>query len=122
MRRGLACLWMIAALAAAGCGGGDAEEQPAGGTPTNAAPAQDEAGGSAAAPGRQQFVATCGGCHALEAAGTNGQVGPNLDDVKPSQDEVLGAIKSGPGAMPENLLQGEDAQQVAEYVSSTSGG
>jgi cbb3-type cytochrome c oxidase subunit III len=31
--------------------------------------------------GKQVFVQACGGCHALADAGTNGTIGPNLDDA-----------------------------------------
>ncbi len=107
------------ALFAAGCGGGEEEEA----TPTPAA-AEETAvpADGAQTAGRDQFTTTCGGCHTLQDAGTNGQVGPNLDEVQPSPQQVLSAIESGPGQMPENLLQGEDAQQVAAYVASSAGG
>ena len=32
--------------------------------------------------GKAQFVQKCGSCHALAKAGTNGNVGPKLDDLK----------------------------------------
>jgi cytochrome c6 len=31
--------------------------------------------------GKQLFVQACGGCHTLADAGTNGKIGPNLDDA-----------------------------------------
>jgi mono/diheme cytochrome c family protein len=31
--------------------------------------------------GKEQFVQACGGCHVLADAGTNGTIGPNLDDA-----------------------------------------
>jgi mono/diheme cytochrome c family protein len=110
------------ALSAAGCGGGEdavptnepaAEETPA-------ATATDS-GATQASAGREIFVSTCGGCHVLSDAGTNGQVGPNLDEVAPDQAQVLAAIETGPGQMPENLLEGEQAEQVAEYVAEAAG-
>jgi len=72
-------------------------------------------------PGKQIFAINCGSCHTLADAGTSGAVGPNLDQIKPSKSLVLGAIKSGPGAMPPNIVTGKDAQQVAAYVSSVAG-
>ncbi len=107
-------------LAAAGCGGDDEESNGGGGG--------DGAQGGGSAPAEQAvnaqelFTNTCGGCHTLEAAGTDGQVGPNLDQLAPSRDQVLNALRAGPGAMPENLLVGEEAQAVADYVSSNAGG
>jgi mono/diheme cytochrome c family protein len=96
-------------LAFAGCGGGDKTE-------TTDRPAQ-----SATGDGKSIFASTCGGCHTLEDAGTGGKIGPNLDDRKPSKDEVLSAIKRGPSSMPENLLAGDDATAVAENGSSVAG-
>jgi mono/diheme cytochrome c family protein len=71
--------------------------------------------------GKDQFASTCGGCHTLAAAGTTGTVGPNLDQLKPDQATVVGAIQSGPGAMPSNLLTKSQAQQVAAFVAANAG-
>ena len=38
-------------------------------------------GSSSGANGAQVFKSNCGSCHTLSAAGTSGQVGPNLDNV-----------------------------------------
>ena len=108
---------------AAGCGGDEAvttEEPAAEQTPTGAA-TEDGAGGTQTA-GRESFVNTCGGCHILADAGTNGQLGPNLDELAPDRDTVLTAIEVGPGQMPENLLEGEEARAVADYVAANTGG
>ena len=108
---------------AAGCGGDEAattEEPAPQQTPT--ATATEATGGDTQADGRETFVNTCGGCHALVDAETQGQVGPNLDELAPDRDTVLTAIEVGPGQMPENLLQGEEAQAVADYVAANAGG
>jgi hypothetical protein len=34
---------------------------------------------------------------------------------------VLNALRTGPGAMPENLVVGQEAEAVATYVSSAAG-
>lgn len=125
MTRRAAALAAALALAAvpAGCGGDD-EEGAGGGGGGGAEATQTatpEGGGGGADRGQQLFTTTCGGCHALSAAGTSGSVGPNLDDVEPDRDQVLGAIAQGPGQMPENLLQGADAEAVADYVSQNAG-
>ena len=116
----------------AGCGGEEAAttEEPAA-EQTAAAeetPAADEtpAGGggetdTAQVAAEELFVNSCGGCHMLSAAGTNGQIGPNLDELAPDVDTVLTAIRVGPGQMPENLLEGEEALAVAEYVADNAG-
>ena len=38
--------------------------------------------------GKQLFVQACGGCHTLADAGTNGKIGPNLDDAFAQAREV----------------------------------
>src|SRR5205085_10896261 len=41
------------------------------------------------APGAKVFAsAGCGGCHTLSAAGSKGQIGPNLDELKPDASTV----------------------------------
>lgn len=101
-------LLAILVLAFAGCGGddnpADRPEQAASGDP------------------KQVFASTCGGCHTLAAADTSGKVGPNLDDLKPDAARVVQAIEGGPGSMPENLVEGEEAQSVADYVAENAGG
>ena len=42
----------------------------------------------------------CGGCHTLEAAGSSGTIGPNLDDSQPDFELVVDRVTNGAGAMP----------------------
>jgi cytochrome c2 len=77
---------------------------------------------------------TCGSCHTLADAGTQGKIGPNLDDAfrRPRQEGfkestiqnvVLDQIRfptTGSG-MPANLLKGQNAEDVAVYVASVAG-
>jgi cytochrome c5 len=81
-------------------------------------------GAGASAEGKQIFTQSCGTCHTLSDAGTSGTVGPNLDDLKPDKSRVENAIKNGgagTGAMPANIVTGQEAEAVAEYVSSVAG-
>jgi mono/diheme cytochrome c family protein len=81
------------------------------------------AGGDATA-GKAVFAsAGCGGCHALADAGATGAVGPNLDDVKPSQEQVAAKVAAGGGGMPAfaGQLSPEEILNVAAYVSSVAG-
>lgn len=81
-------------------------------------------GGAASSEGKLIFTQTCGTCHTLKDAGTSGNVGPVLDQVKPDKARVENAIKiggTGSGAMPAGLLSGKEATAVAEYVSSVAG-
>jgi mono/diheme cytochrome c family protein len=115
-----------------GGGGGGAAAAPAeggGGETAGGSSGGEQAGGGGAAnadlaAGKQIFTQSCGTCHTLNDAGTNGQVGPPLDQVKPDKARVLSAIKKGglgSGTMPANIVTGKEAEQVAEYVSSVAG-
>lgn len=84
--------------------------------------------------GAKLFAARCSGCHTLDAAGTQGSAtkvrdrertdGPNLNVRKEDMQSVLYAIRNGgfSGAiMPENIVVGKDAQDVAAFVSKYAG-
>lgn len=75
---------------------------------------------------RDLFVINCGACHQLAAAGTDGVVGPDLDyllGIIPDQRaRVLAAIEQGVGGrMPAGILQGGQAERVADYVARVAG-
>jgi cytochrome c6 len=67
--------------------------------------------------------AGCTGCHTLRAAGATGQIGPNLDQLRPSADAVSSIVRSGGGSMPSfsGKLNGAQITAVATYVSSVAG-
>jgi mono/diheme cytochrome c family protein len=76
------------------------------------------------------FSERCAGCHTLAAAGTEGSnpdervAGPNLNARRETKDQVLYAIRNGgfSGAiMPQNIVVGEDAEAVAEFVAEYAG-
>ena len=90
--------------------------------------------------GEQLFTQNCGSCHALTAAGTNADVGPNLDLAFEAarasgmdQDTIEGVVRarSRTPARPAprtsrstcraNLVEGDDAEDVAAYVASVAG-
>ena len=90
--------------------------------------------------GQTLFETNCGTCHTLYSAGTDGNFGPDLDELLaatgPATDEkaikqiegrVLNAIEKGvdsgtiPGRMPAGILSGEQAEEVAEFVATTAG-
>jgi mono/diheme cytochrome c family protein len=62
--------------------------------------------------------AGCGGCHTLAAAHANGNVGPNLDELKPSVATVARQVRAGGGGMPSfaGELSPAQIQAVAQYV------
>lgn len=119
---GLAAL-ATAALLAAGCGSVGRTE------------------GGDVTLGKRLFTEQCGQCHTLADAGTQGTVGPNLDDAYSSvrgpnhefdestlRDVIRGQIAypvesppTGMPGMPANLVTGEDADAVAAYVAAVAG-
>jgi mono/diheme cytochrome c family protein len=71
------------------------------------------------AAGKGVFAsAGCSGCHTLKAAGATGNVGPNLDQLKPSEAAVKNQVIHGGGAMPAfgSQLSAAQIQNVAAYV------
>jgi mono/diheme cytochrome c family protein len=118
--RPVAFLCLVAAAVAIGCGG--EIEVP-----------EDEA---TARRGAELFYERCSGCHSLDAANAYGSKppgelesgertnGPNFNERKESRDDVLFAIRNGgfSGAiMPANIVVGEDAQAVADFLAKYSG-
>jgi cytochrome c553 len=88
---------------AAGCGGGSSKQSNA--------------------PGAKVFAtAGCGGCHTLSAAGAKGQIGPNLDELKPDAPTVERQVKSGGNGMPSfgKRLSSRQIAEVADFVSSSA--
>lgn len=87
--------------------------------------------------GRVLFGAHCSICHTLAAANAVGKVGPNLDQLQPSEALVLHTLANGcltdppsasspttclgQGTMPANVVQGKQAQQVAAFVAAVAG-
>jgi mono/diheme cytochrome c family protein len=80
------------------------------------------------------FDENCAGCHTLSVVGAEGSAtkvqsrerkdGPNFDDRKEDVESVLYAIRNGgfsSSPMPQNLVTGEEAQKVADFVAKYSG-
>jgi cytochrome c553 len=73
--------------------------------------------------GKQVFAsAGCGGCHTLKAAGSNGAVGPNLDQLKPDAARVAHQVEVGGGPMPsfKATLSPKQIQDVAAFVATST--
>jgi cytochrome c551 len=86
--------------------------------------------------GAELFNLRCSGCHTLDAAGTSGSKskreikggertnGPNFNVRAEKKQDVLFAIRNGgfSGAiMPANIVVGDDAQKVAEFLAAYAG-
>jgi cytochrome c6 len=144
----LLILALAGALVVSGCGGGGSsssatteegassneeeaaeeksEEGVSGGAEEEMSEAEARSGeGSLAAEGKTVFTTTCGSCHTLQAAGTSGEVGPNLDELEPDLATVEHQVVNGGGGMPafgkEGLLDAKEIKAVATYVSSVAG-
>jgi mono/diheme cytochrome c family protein len=67
--------------------------------------------------------AQCGMCHALQAAGSEGQIGPNLDQLRPSIPQVIAVVTNGIGVMPpfEEILSSEEIEAVAYFIFTSAG-
>ena len=83
---------------------------------------------------KDTFQNNCGYCHTLAAGGTDGVVGPNLDDLlvptgvntaeqfDGTYTRVLNAVSCGLGGrMPKGILVGDDAKDVAAFVAAYAG-
>jgi mono/diheme cytochrome c family protein len=84
----------------------------------------EEAAGDAEAGAAVFTEAGCGGCHTLEAAGSSGSIGPNLDESQPDLALVVDRVTNGQGAMPAfgDRLSEEEIRNVAAYVVASTGG
>ena len=84
--------------------------------------------------GAKIFEQRCSGCHTLSVAGTQGSAndpngreykdGPNFDQREEEKADVLYAIRNGgfsSGPMPQDIIVGEEADAVAEFIAKYSG-
>lgn len=103
---------------AAGCGSDDSGSSSGG--------SGGSSGGSqiTASTGKEIFQkAGCVSCHTLADAGGAGNIGPNLDEKRPSKDEVVRYVTEGDGRMPafKDRLTAEQIETVSEYVATVAG-
>ncbi len=89
--------------------------------------------------GRDLFISSCGTCHALKAANTTSTIGPDLDSAFAAaraagmdQDTIEGVVSAqigeprvtdeqDPTYMPPDILEGQEAEDVAAYVAAVAG-
>ena len=66
----------------------------------------------------------CALCHSLKDAGAEGEIGPNLDDFKPTVEQVRAAVTSGIGIMPgfAETLTDAEIETLSTYVATVAGG
>ena len=74
--------------------------------------------------GKQIFLGdgNCAMCHALQDANSHGNIGPNLNEIKPDIMRVILAVTNGIGVMPayEGQLSTEEIKAVATYVAQST--
>jgi mono/diheme cytochrome c family protein len=111
---------------------------PAEGEEAEAVEAEGEAGAETASgePGAQLFASNgCGSCHTLAAAGSTGEVGPNLNEFLATDDNTAGVevmivepnseLAEGypPNVMPKNYgqtLAKSEVHELAEYLVAST--
>ena len=66
--------------------------------------------------------AQCGVCHTLQAAGSKGQIGSNLDQLKPQTSQIIYTVTNGIGVMPafDGTLTTEEIEAVAHYIFNST--
>ena len=117
-RRGLYAVAVAALLGVSGCAQGEIDVNEAN------------------KEGAVLFNERCSGCHTLDRANSYGSKpegqlaggertnGPNFNVRKVNKDDALFAIRNGgfSGAiMPANIVMGEDAEKVADFLAKYSG-
>lgn len=111
---------LVAAFGLIACGGGDSGSESTSAATTTE---QSSGGGAVANEGQTVFVQNCGTCHTLSAAGTDGNIGPNLDTANVDYEEVKTQVINGGGGMPawKGVLSDAQIDAVSTYVSENSG-
>jgi mono/diheme cytochrome c family protein len=70
-------------------------------------------------------TAVCAACHVLKAAGSEGNVGPNLDTVAVTTESVTDIVTNGLGVMPafgeDEILTKEEIEAVVYFVVNSAG-
>ena len=62
-------------------------------------------------------TAACAACHVLKAAGSEGNIGPNLEQVNMTIESVKHVVANGQGVMPALGLDGTLNKEEIETVS-----
>lgn len=108
MKKQLMALLFGSALVLGACGGGEDTAEP---------PADSGSGDGAAVDAEQVVQQNCISCHGENLEGQGNF--PALKDVgaRLSEEEILGVIENGRGAMPPGIIEGEEAAAVAKWLS-----
>ncbi|SFQ10683.1 c-type cytochrome [Salibacterium halotolerans] len=99
----------VFALSACGGGGGESGDSADNGNTENAGGSVD------AEAARSAYDQNCLQCHGQNLEGKNG---PALAGRDLSQDHVLSMIQNGGAGMPDGLVSGEKAENLAAWVAN----
>ncbi len=104
LKRAMVVSGLVLSLAA--CGGGDEESS-----------GESNGGGEVdTAAAEETFQQSCASCHGGDLSGG---AGPALENVgsEHSEEEIRNKIEEGGGGMPANLIEGEEADNVAAWLA-----
>lgn len=70
----------------------------------------------------EQSEPSCAICHTLNDAGSAGAIGPDFNELQPTEDQVWSALNGGVGIMPDfsDTLSEEQMKAVSHYVAEAS--
>ncbi|WP_421381418.1 cytochrome c551 [Bacillus salacetis] len=112
MKKTLLALLFGSSLVLAACGDNASDEASDANNPQDAA---ESAAGTEIEP--EKIVnQKCSSCHGGDLSGG---MGPALKNIgsQLSEDEILSVIQNGKGAMPKNIIEGDEAEAVAEWLA-----
>jgi cytochrome c551 len=100
----LRLLLLLVAGLLVGCGGDDDNGDGGNGTSAGASVYAD---------------AGCGSCHTFTPAGSNGTIGPNLDETEVTFERAVEQIRNGGGGMPAfaDQLSEQEIEDVSRYIT-----
>ncbi|MFC3210959.1 cytochrome c551 [Planomicrobium okeanokoites] len=109
MKKSLMALLFGTTLILGACGGGESSESEP--------PEETPAGEESSVDAEQVVNQNCISCHGENLEGQGNF--PALNDVgsRLSEDEILTVIQEGRGAMPAGIIEGEEAEAVAAWLS-----
>ena len=108
MKKQLMAILFGSALVLGACGGGEDTAEP---------PAETPSDGGSSVDAEQIVNENCIRCHGENLEGQGNF--PALNDVgsRLSEEEIRSVIENGQGAMPANIIEGEEADAVAKWLS-----
>jgi mono/diheme cytochrome c family protein len=104
----LRLLLLLVAGLLVGCGGDDGDGDGGNGTSAGASVYAD---------------AGCGSCHTFTPAGSNGTIGPNLDETEVTFERAVEQIRNGGSGMPafKDQLSEQEIEDVSRFVAGEEG-